>query len=70
MNLRPGRISFQDLGSRKDKDFLVEYAPMYPGPKVRGDRGQRAEKVLNILVSEWLTVSRADYSPAALSLVG
>ena len=28
MNLRPGRISFQDLGSRKDKDFLVEYAPM------------------------------------------
>ena len=23
-----GRISFQDLGSRKNKDFLVEYAPM------------------------------------------
>ena len=30
MNLRPGRISFQDLGFRKDKDFLVEYADMHP----------------------------------------
>ena len=34
MNLRPGRISFQDLGSRKDKDFLVEYAPMLGGREV------------------------------------